>query len=758
MTAAERAERWRVPTHLDTPDGVGPLTARQLALLAGAGLYVGPALAWVLGPLGPGLGLSVPLVSDNLSAGQAGVMLGTLGIATPFACSGDPPLEHGLTAAAQHYLRPRLLGGAQAARLSGIRTVDGPLVRAHDGPPLRAVWELPSINTRLADAALLGVLRERYAEFLNAISFPFQIVVRATPVSTEPLLRALGERADAKAAHLAAWLRALLSGRGLVERRRFLAIAADDEAQLEDRVEAIEQGLAGLDLAGRRLGIGDDGQATDELRQLLHAGWTPRPHKAGRPIGASVVHLEADALAGDGAWQSVIAVSRWPHAIDDDWLRRLVAGPLPLDVVWHVRPVANDAAARTLNAQLRKWETGSPSIARRVAIEDAHNLLEALERGQERVWDVDLLVLGRARSHDEARGLVRKAERLLAEQSAEAKALRWEQAAAVAACQPMADSRLRRRKRRVDTSSLARTYPFGAAELVLQGGVPIGETKEGARPVVWTPYRRPLLPNPHLAVFGPPGCGKGVLVKVTYSRLYLAGLVQQIDVIDQDGEHATGEYGRFAEYCGGQVHYLNHASDIDDKLRWGRQHDVLVWNLAGVPIDERPEALVRIKQHRWKASEGGRLRSALVLDELWTFLREQASAAAVEEVVRLGRHVKVSGVFMTQRGSDCLQSTQGQVILSSASSQWFGMLGPSELSAAAGPLELSTAVQATIRRFRQGDGLLIAGPYQVAMRVIPTPEELAMAQTDYESEVDFAEASDTGQEQAATALDWAAAD
>jgi hypothetical protein len=335
----------------------------------------------------------VPLVSDNLSAGQAGVMLGALGIATPFACSGDPPLEHGLTTAAQHYLRPRLLGGTQAARLGGVSTVDGPIVRALDRPPLRAVWELPSVNTRLADTTTLALLRERYAEFLNAIAFPFEIVVRATPVTTEPLLRALDERADAKAAHLADWLRALLSGRGLVERRRFLAIAADDEAQLEDRVEAIEQGLAGLDLAGR-------------------------------PIGASVVHLEADALAGDGSWQSVIAVSRWPHAIDDDWLRRLVAGPLPLDVVWHVRPVDNDAATRTLNAQLRKWETGSPSIARRVAIEDAHNLLEALERGQERVWDVDLLILGRARSHAEARGLVRKAERLLAEQSAEAKALR----------------------------------------------------------------------------------------------------------------------------------------------------------------------------------------------------------------------------------------------------------------------------------------------------------------------------------------------
>jgi hypothetical protein len=204
-------------------------------------------------------------------------MLGALSIATPFALSGDPPLEHGLTAAAQHHLRPRLLGGTQATRLSGVSTVDGPVVRALDGPPLRAVWELPSVNTRLADTAMLALLRERYAEFLNAIAFPLQIVVRATPVDTAALLNSLDEWADSRARHLADWLRALLSGRGLVERRRFLAIAAEDEAQLEDRIEAIEQGLAGLDLPDRRLGIGDDGQASSELRQLLHAGWSRVP-------------------------------------------------------------------------------------------------------------------------------------------------------------------------------------------------------------------------------------------------------------------------------------------------------------------------------------------------------------------------------------------------------------------------------------------------------------------------------------------------
>jgi hypothetical protein len=373
-----------------------------------------------------------------------------------------------------------------------------------------------------------------------------------------------------------------------------------------------------------------------------------------------------------------------------------------------------------------------------VAIEDAERLREALERGTERAWDVDLLVLGRGSSLEEARTLVRRGLRMLAEQSAKAQELRWEQAAAVASCQPMADNRLLNRSRRVDTSSLARTYPFGGAELVLEGGIPIGETKEGARPVVWTPYRRPLLPNAHLLVIAPTGGGKGVLTKCVYARLYFAGVLQQIDVVDQDSEHEGGEYGRFSEFCGGQVNYLETPNDVDRYARLPRR-DVVVWNLASVPLTERPETFARIKRQRWQASAGGRIRAALIVDEVWWFLRDPVSGIEVEDVIRKGRHIKLSGVFMTQRASDCLRSDNGSVLLSQASSQWLGMMAPAELTAVAGPLELSAAAQATIRRFRQGDGLMIAGPYQVAMRLIPTPEELEMAETDYEGEDAFEE-------------------
>jgi hypothetical protein len=732
----ERSERWRVPTHLDTSDGIGPLNARQLIYLAGAGLYAGPALAALLGPLGPALGWGVPFVSDDLTVGQLGMWAATVAAAVPFALSGEPPLEHGAGAWMRYQTNPKLLGPADGAVIAGVQSVDGAIVHAASGKPLRAVWELPSVNTRLADADLLASLRERYAGFLNAITFPFQIVLRSTPVDTDALLATLDDWADARTMHLAEWLRALLAGRGLVERRRFLAVGAEDDGQLADRVEAIEQGLHGLELTGRRVGVGEHAQPTPELCELLHSGWSKRALKPSKRLGPSVVHIGSHALSSDGMWQSAIAVSRWPHAVDDDWLRRLIAGPLPLDVVWHIRPVDSGDAQRTLGDRLKKWETSSRSVARTIAIEDAHHLQEALERGTEGVWDVDVLILGRGRSEHEARALMRKAQRILAEQGARAQGLRWEQAAGVVSCQPLADNRLMRRSRRVDTSSLARTYPFGGAELVLEGGVPIGETKEGARPVVWTPHRRPLLPNAHLLALGPSGCGKGVLVKVSYSRLYFARILQQIDVIDQDGEHTTGEYGRFAEYCGGIVHYLHSPEDVDRYAR-GKRPDVVVWNLADVPLADRPETFVKIKRQRWQQSAGGRIRSALVVDELWSFLRDPTAAIEVEDVIRKGRHVKVGGVFMTQRASDCLQSDNGAVLLSQASSQWFGMMAPSELTAVAGPLELSAAAQATIRHFRQGDGLMIAGPYQVAMRVIPTPEELEMAETDYEGEDAF---------------------
>src|SRR5690349_15696843 len=86
-----------VPTHLNTPDRVGPLTIRQLNMLLGPALFGSPA-GWALGhQLGAGTGVGSEL-------GVVGAVLPLLGGAL-LALPLDPPIEHGLRKLLEHRFR-----------------------------------------------------------------------------------------------------------------------------------------------------------------------------------------------------------------------------------------------------------------------------------------------------------------------------------------------------------------------------------------------------------------------------------------------------------------------------------------------------------------------------------------------------------------------------------------------------------------------------------------------------------------------------
>src|SRR5690242_16492763 len=94
-----------VPTHLNTPDRVGPLTVRQLNMLLGPALFGSPA-GWALGhQLGAGIGAQTELGA----VGAALPLLGGALLALPL----DPPVEHGLRKLLEHRFRQKTIGTAQ---------------------------------------------------------------------------------------------------------------------------------------------------------------------------------------------------------------------------------------------------------------------------------------------------------------------------------------------------------------------------------------------------------------------------------------------------------------------------------------------------------------------------------------------------------------------------------------------------------------------------------------------------------------------
>lgn len=767
----------KVPTHLDAPDGIGAFSLRQLGLL-GAGAWtswqvlglvphVGPSLGDLIRASSPHLGLA----AGSLPAAPIAATLSTAGPFVALALPLDPPIEHG-AGACLAWLRQRgLRGPAEVAQLLGSPELDTDERRCVSAFGWHAAWELPSTNLRLADGTAVEIAQDLWGQFLDGASCSVQTLTRAHRVDAEQVVGAIA-RYDGgarplqhiappvqdifptprgpvanpieHARSLARWLRAEVVGRNLIERRHYLAICAPDEQTFADSVQQVDEGLSMLgfraDLVRRLVG--------HELAHTIHRTWSPRPLRERRdslgPDGAWTV--DARQLQSDGEWHEVLALGRWPRVIRDNALAPFIDGAYAVDVVQHITPVDAEAILDALERRLDAMKASRPNRKRKVAIDDIEAFMATLEQGTENAFDVATLfhVHGpeRRQVRDEAKRLLHRLRRT----GARGKNLRWEQAGAMLDVAPMGVQQLRGRTKRVDTSSIKRAYPWSASALWLEGAVPWGETIDSRRPVGWTPWRRPIIANPHLVVYALSGGGKGFGVKVVTSRLLFAGETRELFGFDQAEEDLElGEYGRWAAYCGLEYRHVKSTADIDAALadldNYGWLGPGICWNIAQLPLADRPEFLWRTKAAIFKRAAEHPAPRQWVVDELWSFVKGAEalgadphhvarSNGAIEDLVRRGRHLRLGGAFMTQRPKDSLESQLMQIIQSQASSQWVGMQMPAEITDIAPRLHWTPAEVAAIKRFVPGHGLLVAGPWRVTMRVTASDDEYAMANTD----------------------------
>jgi hypothetical protein len=190
----------------------------------------------------------------------------------------------------------------------GVESIQAGVI-ALAGGNYRAVLEVSGAARPFEDETRLEALLAGFAAFLNGLSFPIQILVRASPVDLSRYVSALEERgrqhSDGQLADLAhdhaVFVQGLARQRTLLERRFFVCVPAetvaaarwpwrigggrradDDEPrreaarrQLTFRCEDVARQLARCGLAVRRLG-------DLELAQLYLACWSPERARAQR--------------------------------------------------------------------------------------------------------------------------------------------------------------------------------------------------------------------------------------------------------------------------------------------------------------------------------------------------------------------------------------------------------------------------------------------------------------------------------------------
>ena len=361
-----------------------------------------------------------------------------------------------------------------------------------------------------------------FAGSLNALDFPVQLLVRQHPPVLVTLRKSLTE---AQPEDLD---------------RRFYAVCE------HNRMDELRGLLA-------RAGLGVFPLKGQALRLLLLAsalGGSPNERDEDAELEVEV--NRRDIRIGGHLTRS-LHLGKWPRSLAPGFLQGLMAAGAPMDLSVHLDAIPSDQAARTLEWQKVRFESAqslslnrgrSLSPEAEIALEDVSRLRDEVQRGRERLFHASLSVTLHADNADTLKGLTQKARAHFAATLGKLDNLAFRQREGLLSTLPLGLNAVAV-WRTLDTSSLARLFPFSPPDLDTRSGTLYGIDLRACAPIVYDPFDGTHL-NANTAVLARSGSGKSFATKLGVLRGVCRGV--RAYVIDPEGEYAD-----MARAAGGRV-------------------------------------------------------------------------------------------------------------------------------------------------------------------------------------------------------------
>ena len=386
-----------------------------------------------------------------------------------------------------------------------------------------------------------------FAGALNALDFPVQLLVRQHPPVMDRLRGALREaqpeglppKTKEAAESLRGLLKDLESREGVLDRRFYVVCRhdrADDMASLLSRVGLFVQPLSGR-----------------TLRMFMLAcslGGSPRDLNEDEPVEVEINRREL--RIGGGLTRS-LHLGRWPRTLAPGFLQALMNSGIPMDLSVHLAPISAEQAARTLEWQKVRFESArslsfrkgrSLSPEAEIALEDVTRLRDEVQRGRERLFHSSLSLTLHANDLKSLKEITQTTRAHFAATLGKLDALPFRQREGLLSTLPLNLNAVAL-WRTLDTSSLARLFPFSPPDMDTRSGTLYGLDLRARSPIVYDPWDGTHL-NANTAVLARSGSGKSFATKLGVLRGLCRGITAY--VIDPEGEYAD-----MARAAGGRV-------------------------------------------------------------------------------------------------------------------------------------------------------------------------------------------------------------
>ena len=386
-----------------------------------------------------------------------------------------------------------------------------------------------------------------FAGALNALDFPAQLLIRQHPPRLagmrEKLRQAQPEDLPPQTRAAAESLQRLLTdleARDGILDRRFYAVC--EAARIDDLRGLLSRaGLSVHSLRGRQLRM---------FFASAALGGSPFEHDEETPVEVEI--NRRDMRVGDRLVRS-LHLGKWPRSLAPGFLQGLMAAGAPMDLSVHVGPIPAEQAARTLEWQKVRFESAQSLSFKRgrtmspeaeIALEDITRLRDEVQRGRERLFHASLSVTLHARDEAGLKEMTQRAKAHFGATLGKLDALAFRQREGLLSTLPLALNAVAE-WRSLDTSSIARLFPFSPPDLDTRSGTLYGIDMRACSPVVYDPWDGTHL-NANTAVLARSGSGKSFATKLGVLRGLTRGITAY--VIDPEGEYAD-----MARAAGGRV-------------------------------------------------------------------------------------------------------------------------------------------------------------------------------------------------------------
>ena len=386
-----------------------------------------------------------------------------------------------------------------------------------------------------------------FAGALNALDFPAQLLIRQHPPRLDGMRESLQQsqpedlppQTRAASESLRRLLTELETRDGILD-RRFYAVC---EFERSDELHGLlaRAGLSVHPLKGRQLRMFFVSSAL---------GGTPAEFDSETPVEVEI--NRRDIRVGDRLVRS-LHLGKWPRSLAPGYLQGLMTAGAPMDLSIHLGPIPAEQAARTLEWQKVRFESAQSLSLKRgrslspeaeIALEDVTRLRDEVQRGRERLFHASLSVTLHARDEDSLKEMTQRAKAHFAATLGKLDNLSFRQREGLLSGLPLALNAIGT-WRTLDTSSLARLFPFSPPDLDTRSGTLYGIDMRACAPVVYDPWDGTHL-NANTAVLARSGSGKSFSTKLGVLRGLTRGVTAY--VIDPEGEYAD-----MARAAGGRV-------------------------------------------------------------------------------------------------------------------------------------------------------------------------------------------------------------